>query len=72
VAAPTPASPSDLPPMGELVADDPFGCYLPGPLGRDGAAQLRVWLTVGPEPGHLAVVAETGLAAAVTDSAWHI
>jgi len=31
-----------------------------------------VWLTAGPEPGHLAVVTETGLAASVTESAGHI
>ena len=33
---------------------------------------LRVWLTTGPEPGYLAVVTETGLAASVTESAGHI
>jgi hypothetical protein len=31
-----------------------------------------VWLTIGPEPGYLAVVTETGLAACVTESAGHI
>ena len=31
-----------------------------------------MWLTAGPEPGHLAVVTETGLAASVTESAGHI
>jgi hypothetical protein len=72
VAALTPASPSDLPPLGELVADDPFWRYPSGTLGREGAAHLRVWLTAGPEPGHLAVVTETGLAASVTESAGHI
>jgi hypothetical protein len=51
VAALTPASPSDLPPLGELVADDPFGRYPSGILGREGVAHLRVWLTAGPEPG---------------------
>jgi hypothetical protein len=72
VAALTPASPSDLPPLGELVADDPFGRYPSGILGREGVAHLRVWLTAGPEPGHLAVVTETGLVASVTESAGHI
>ena len=71
MAALTPASPSDLPPLGELVADDPFWRYPSGILGRKGVAQLRVWLTAGPEPGHLAVVTETGLAAFVTESAGH-
>jgi hypothetical protein len=72
VSALTPASPSDLPPLGELVADDPFWRYPRGTLGREGAAHLRVWLTAGPEPGHLAVVAETGLAASVTEFAGYI
>jgi hypothetical protein len=72
VAALTPASPSDLPPLGELVADDPFGRYPSGILGREGVAHLRVWLTAGPEPGHLAVVTQTSSAAAVTESAPHI
>jgi hypothetical protein len=31
-----------------------------------------VWLTAGPEPGHLAAVTETGTAAEVTQSAGHI
>lgn len=32
----------------------------------------EVWLTAGPEPGHLAVVTETGSAASVTESAGQI
>jgi hypothetical protein len=71
--APTPASPEHLPPIGDLIADEPFWCY---PLGaataRQGVTHLRVWLTAGPEPGHLAVVTETGSAAVVTESAGHI
>ena len=31
-----------------------------------------MWLTAGPEPGHLAAVTETGTAAEVTQSAGHI
>jgi hypothetical protein len=31
-----------------------------------------VWLTAGPEPGHLAVVTETGSAASVTETAGQI
>jgi hypothetical protein len=31
-----------------------------------------VWLTADPEPAHLAVATETGLAASVTESAGHI
>ena len=38
----------------------------------EGVAHLRVWLTTGPEPGHLAVVTETGPAASVTESAGQI
>ena len=67
----TPASPDSLPPLGELIADEPFWRY---PIGtaREGATHLRVWLTTGPEPGHLAVVTETGVAAEVTESAGRI
>ena len=68
----TPASPSDLPPLGELIADDPFWRYPLAALAGDGAAHLRVWLTTGPEPGHLAVVTETSLAASITESAGRI
>lgn len=67
----TPASADGLPPLGELVADDPFWRY-PSGVAREGAAHLRVWLTRGPEPGHLAVVTETGSAASVTQSAGQI
>jgi hypothetical protein len=62
----TPASPSDLPPLGELVADEPAWRYPSATTAGEGAAHLRVWLTTGAEPGHLAVVTETGLAASVT------
>jgi hypothetical protein len=72
VAALTPASPADLPPLGELVADDPFWRYPSAAMAGEGVAHLRVWLTTGPEPGHLAVVTETGLTASVTESAGHI
>ena len=68
----TPASPSDLPPLGELVADEPSWRYPSATTAEAGAAHLRVWLTTGPEPGHLAVVTETGLAASVTESAGRI
>jgi hypothetical protein len=67
----TPASPADLPPLGELIVDDPFWPY-PAGLVREGAARLRVWLTAGPEPGYLAVVTETGGTASVTESAARI
>jgi hypothetical protein len=72
LAALTPASPADLPSLGALVADDPSRRYPAGDLGREGVVHLRVWLTAGPEPGHLAVVTETGLAASVTESAGRI
>jgi hypothetical protein len=50
----TPASPDSLSPPGELIADEPFWRYPIGAAGK-GVARLRVWLTAGPEPGHLAV-----------------
>jgi hypothetical protein len=68
----TPASPSDLPPLGELIADEPFWRYPSATTAEEGVAHLRVWLTTGAEPGHLAVVTETGLGASVTESAGHI
>ena len=68
VASLTPASPADLPPLGELIVDDPFWRYLAG-LAREGVAHLRVWTTVTVPPGHLAIVTETGSGASVTESA---
>ena len=65
----TPAFEDDLPPLGELIADEVFWRYPSGTPGTQGAAHLRVWLTSGAEPGHLAVVTETGLAGSVTNSA---
>ncbi len=47
----TPAFPADLPPLGELVTDDPFWRYPSAALPGEGVAHLRVWLTTGPEPG---------------------
>lgn len=67
----TPASPDSLPPLGDLIADEPFWKYPIGAAGED-VAHLRVWLTAGPEPGHLAVVTETGAAAGITESTEHI
>ena len=71
MASLTPASPADLPPLGELIVDDPFWRY-PAGAAREGIAHLRVWLTAGPETGHLAVVTETGSGASVTESAGRI
>src|SRR6516165_9529198 len=69
----TPALADDLPELGDLVADEPFWRYpAGGGPGREDVAHLRVWLTADPEPGYLAVVTETGLAASVTESAGHI
>jgi hypothetical protein len=68
----TPASADDLPQLGDLVTDEPFWRYPAGGLGREEVAHLRVWLTTGLEPGYLAVVTETGLAASVTESAGQI
>ena len=68
----TPASPDSLPPLGELIADEPFWQYPASLEAGAGVAHLRVWLTRHPEPGHLAVVTETGSAAEVTQSAAQI
>ncbi len=67
----TPASAYDLPPLGELIADDPFWRY-PAGLAWEGVAHLRVWTTATASPGYLAVVTETGPAASVTESAGRI
>ena len=68
----TPASADDLPPLDELIADDPFWRHPTGTPAREGIAHLRVWTTVTTPPGHLAVVTETGLAASVTTAAGSI
>jgi hypothetical protein len=68
----TPASPDSLPSIGELIADEPFWRYPLDATARQGVTHLRVWLTAGPEPGHLAVITQTSSAAAVTESAPHI
>jgi hypothetical protein len=68
----TPASPADLPPLGELIADDPFWHYPSATTADDGIAHLRVWTTATTPPGHLAVVTETGLGASVTEPAGSI
>jgi hypothetical protein len=67
----TPASPDSLPPLGELIADEPFWKYPISTAGA-GVAHLRVWLTSGPEPGHMAVVTDIGSAAEVTESTGQI
>ncbi len=68
----TPASPDGLPPLGELIADEPFWHHPLDAAAGEGVAHLRVWLTGGPEPGYLAVVTETGSTAAVTQSTGRI
>jgi len=65
----TPASADDLPPLGELVADDPFWQY-PAGVAREGVAHLRV--TATDPPRQVAAVTETGHAGTVTESAVHI
>jgi hypothetical protein len=65
----TPALADDLPPLSELVADEPFWRYPSGAPGREGIAYLRVWTTATVPPGHLAAVTETGSAVGVTESA---
>jgi hypothetical protein len=68
----TPASPGDLPPLGELVADEPLWRHPACGLAAEGVAHLRIWTTATDPPGHLAVVTETGLGAPVTESAGRI
>jgi len=64
----TPASADDLPPLGELLVDDPFWPYPAWGLARKGAGHLRVWATATASPGYLAVVTETGGITPVTNS----
>jgi hypothetical protein len=71
VEALTPASADNLPPLGQLVVDEPFWRY-PATTARDSFAHLRVWMTPTDPPGHLAVVTETGHTASVTESAGRI
>jgi hypothetical protein len=71
VAVLTPASASGLPPLGELITDDPFWRY-PAATMPGGVAHLRVWLTAAPEPGYLAVITETGPSVSATESAGQI
>jgi hypothetical protein len=68
----TPAWADDLPPLGELIVDDPFWPFPGGGVPRAGAGHLRVWASTTATPGYLAVVTETGDAASVTESAGHI
>jgi len=68
----TPASAGGLPPLAELVADEPFWRYPAGTAGREGVAHLRVWATTADPAGYLAVVTETGCGALVTESAGQI
>ena len=65
----TPASADDLPPIAELIADEPFWRHPAWGLAGEGVAHLRIWTTAADPPGHLAVVTETGLGASVTESA---
>ncbi len=68
----TPASSDDLPPLGELVVDDPFWRHPAWGLAREGVAHLRVWTTAADPSGYVAVVTETGLEDTVTESAGRI
>ena len=43
----TPASPNSLPPIGELIADEPLWRYPLGATAGHGVTPLRVWLTAG-------------------------
>src|SRR2546421_800753 len=55
----TPASADDLPPLGELLVDDPFWQYPAWSLAREGVGHLRAWATATASPGYLAVVTES-------------
>ena len=68
----TPASADDLPPLGELLVDDPFWQYPAWGLAREGAGHLRVWAVAAASAGYLAVVTETGGIISVTESAGRI
>jgi hypothetical protein len=68
----TPASADDLPPIGDLIADEPFWRHPAWGLAREGVAHLRIWATATDPPGHVAVVTETGLEDSVTESAGRI
>src|SRR6478752_4865829 len=68
----TPASAADLPPLGELLVDDPFWQYPAWGLAREGAGHLRIWAAAAASPGYLAVVTETGGIISVTESAGRI
>ena len=68
----TAASADDLPPLGELLVDDPFWQYPARGLAREGAGHLRVWAIAAASPGSLAVVTETGGITSVTESAGRI
>jgi hypothetical protein len=68
----TPASADDLPPIGELIVDEPFWRHPAWGLAREGVAHLRIWTTATDPPGHMAVVTEIGLEASVTESAGRI
>jgi hypothetical protein len=68
----TPAAADDLPPLGELLVDDPFWQYPAWGLAREGTGHLRVWATATASAGYLAVVTETGGITSVTESAGRI
>jgi hypothetical protein len=52
----TPASADDLPPLGELLVDDPFWQHPAWGLAWAGVGHLRVWATATASPGYLALV----------------
>jgi hypothetical protein len=68
----TPASADDLPPLGELLVDDPFLQYPAWGLARERAGHVRVWATATASPGYLAAVTETDGITSVTESAGRI
>jgi hypothetical protein len=68
----TPAAADDLPPLGELLVDDPFWSYPARGPAREGGGHVRAWAAAAACPGYLAVVTETGGLTSVTESAGRI
>jgi hypothetical protein len=68
----TPASADDLPPLGQLLVDEPFWRHPAWGLAREGVSHLRVWTTTTDPPGRVVVVTETGVGNSVTESAGRI
>lgn len=62
----------DLPPLGQMLVNDPFWRYQSGTAAAGGVAHLRTWATSDNEGRRVAVVTETGLGSSITNSIEHI